>query len=676
MSRISVPGLLLALSVAVALGAGASAGAVPPEAAPAGPPAALPEDDAAAVPAAAPDCGIGSAGIPDRDGRAERIRRDRATTLFAPAHPSSLEARTAVPSPEGVVPADGGQEGATPMVRRANYVDDEILGALAKAGVAPAPLATDAEFLRRVTLDLTGRIPDAADVRAFLADRTPDKRGRTVDRLLASDAFADRWALFYDDLFRTTTFADSGGLGYDGRNAFHQYFVDSIRSRKGWDQVARELITSNGNQAPGTVGAPVTPPTNFVLRNLQNNGPAQDTYDNLAASTGTAFLGLNLFCTSCHSGKGHTDQLNLFLTSVGRGDFWAMSAFWSRSTLKRNGTTFAETYYTIGENATGGYALGTTTGNKTPRDGKVWAGGATSVTPRFVLNGDSPRPGEGYRAALARVVPSHPQFARAAVNYLWREMFAVGIVEPAWDFDLLRQEPSQPLPDGWTLQPTHPALLDRLADEFAASGYDIRTTLRTIARSSSYQLSSYYPAGWKAEYAPLFARHFVRRLRAEEVLDAVTRATGVPPVLNVTNYAAPLAWAGQLPDTSEPRGTGGAPYRAFLDSYLRGNRDSVQRSSEGSISQALSQLNTTVVTSRVKAATSGSTVSQIVATKATPAQAVDTLFLATLSRPPTPQERADALAILTKLVAGQTFASACEDLQFALLNKLDFLFDY
>ena len=623
------------------------------------------------------DCGF--PGVGDRDGREARRRWARATELFAPSHPAAdvLEIPDVPDGRGGIpVPIGQGQPGAVPLIRRVNYVDDEILGALEKANVSPAPLATDAEFLRRVTLDLTGRIPEPADVRAFLADRSPDKRVRLVDRLLASDAFVDRWALFYDDLFRTTASADTGGLGTAGRNAYHQYFVDSVRSHKGWDQLARELITSVGNQAPGSAGVAVTPPTNFVMRNLQSNGPAQDTFDNLAASTGSALLGVNLFCTSCHSGKGHTDELNLWLTSVGRKDFWATSAYWSRTTLKRTGTTAADTYWTVAENATGSYALGTTTGNKTPRDGKVWAGGATSVTPRFVIDGDVPRTGEGYRAALARSVTTSPQFARAAVNYLWKEMFTAGIVEPAWDFDLLRQDPSQPLPPGWTLQPTHPALLKKLADEFVSSGFDIRTTLRTIALSSSYQLSSFYPAGWKEEYAPLFARHFARRLRAEEVLDALTRATAVPAVLNVTGYTAPLEWAGQLPDASEPRGTGGSVYTAFLNTYLRGNRDTVQRSSEGSISQALSQLNSTVVTTRVKAATKGSTVAQVVAAKSTPEQAVDALFVATLSRPPTPTERSDSLAILTKLAAGQTFTSACEDLQFALLNKLDFLFNY
>ena len=355
---------------------------------------------------ASADCGF--PGTADPDGREERRRRARGTELFAASHPAA--AGGVLPETGALaVPGDGGS-GATPVVRRANYVDDEILGELAKAKVAPAPLSSDAEFLRRVTLDLTGRIPDATDVRAFLADRSPDRRVRLVDRLLASDPFADRWALFYDDLFRTAAFAESGGLGYAGRNAFHQYFVDSVRSRKGWDQVARELITSAGNQAPGAANLPVTAPTNFVLRNRQSNGPAQDTFDNLAASTGSAFLGVNLFCTSCHSGKGHTDQLNLWLTSVGRGDFWGMSAFWSRTTLKRSGATSAEYYYTIADSASGNYALGTTTGNKTPRDGKVWAGGETSVTPRFVLGGEAPHAGEAYRAALARMVTANPQF--------------------------------------------------------------------------------------------------------------------------------------------------------------------------------------------------------------------------------------------------------------------------
>src|SRR6185369_5302117 len=128
----------------------------------------------------------------------------------------------------------------------------------------------------------------------------------------------------------------------------------------------------------------------------------------------------------------------------------------------------------------------------------------------------------------ARSVTADPQFARATVNYLWKELFTVGIVEPADSFDLLRQDPANPPPDPWTIQPTHPALLSRLADAFVASGYDLRSLLRLVTTSSAYQLSSYYPGEWSDSNAPYLARHFARRLRSEEMLDAITKATNVP----------------------------------------------------------------------------------------------------------------------------------------------------
>lgn len=602
----------------------------------------------------------------DPDGARVRLEVARATLRFAPSHSAPAGGGPVAPGADPLVPH--------PWIRRVNFVDEEIFGAMDAAGVVPAPLSGDAEFLRRVTLDLTGRIPDWVTVKAFLADGSAGKRDREIDRLLSSDAFVDRWALFYDDLFRNTFNADSGKLGATSRNAFHSWFADAVRSGKPWDAMARELITATGRNGPGTTGEAHDAAANLVVRNLQTNGPPQDTYDNLAASTGSVFLGVNVFCTSCHSGAGHTDEINLWLTTVSRKDFWGMASFWSRTTVQRQGTQPNFTFL-VGDRPGGTYQLGTTTGNKTPRDGGVWAGGATSVSPRFVLTGEVPGTGEGYRVALARMVTSHPQFARAHVNLLWKELFGLGIVEPADDFDLLRQDPASPPPSPWTVQPTHPRLLERLAADYASGGYDLRSILRTMVRSSAYQLSSSYPGTWSEAMTPLFARHFVRRLRAEEVLDAVTKATGVPASLSVSGYASPVRWAGQLPDVDgEPSGAGMRPYRLFLDTFLRGDRDTVRRSSQGSISQALAMLNDRVVTDRPKS--SAGLVRKLLMAGTPPDEVVTTLFLATLSRPPSPSESEAARAVLTDLGPGQTPASAAEDLQFVLLNKLDFLFCY
>jgi Protein of unknown function (DUF1549)/Protein of unknown function (DUF1553) len=602
----------------------------------------------------------------DLDGVQHRRKVARVTGLFAPSHPSALAGGTQIVG-------DGGLGGVVTHVRHANFVDDEILGKMEAGGVPSAPLASDAEFLRRVTLDLTGRIPDAATVTSFLDDRSSDKRARQIDALLASDAFVDRWTLFLDDLYRTTAFADSGRLGVAGRNLLHAYFVTSIRSHKPYDVMVRELITGVGDNYQVATA-------NFPLRNLQNNGPIQDSDDNLAATTGSVFLGANaLFCTSCHNGSGHLDAINLWGSGVRRQDFWGMSAFFARTTYHAVNAMGGNYEFLVGENATGDYRLNTTTGNKTVRDGS-WTTptGLTTITPTFLLTGGKPMAGEGYRAAMARMVTAHPQFARATVNYLWKELFVLGIVDPADSFDLARQDPASPPPSPWTIQPTHPNLLVRLGAEFESGGYDLRSILRLITTSNSYQLSSFYPGTWSDAYAPYFARHYVRRLGAEMVVDAITKATNVTINLPVAGYASPVPWAVQLPDTSEPQARSPASVaavRSFLDTFLRGDRNTDPRSYEGSISQSLSSMNdATVVTNRIKSSTAGSAVNKLIAAGATPQAIVTSLYLSTLSRLPAVSENTAALALFSAPNANKT--SVAEDLQYVLLNKLDFLFNY
>ncbi|MEO6323789.1 MAG: DUF1549 domain-containing protein [Thermoanaerobaculia bacterium] len=665
--RAFVATLALSLSfVALRAAAVTPRSADAPASSPAGPQAFDDEGNALAAPApAAPRSDCGLSGAVDRDGAQHRRLVGRTTGMFASSHPQALAGTKPV--------VDGGNGGLLTHVRRANFIDDEILGKMAADGVPSAPLATDAEFLRRVTLDLTGRIPDAATVTSFLADPTLDKRARQIDALLASDAFADRWTLFLDDLYRTTGFADSGRLGSTGRNALHGYFVDSVRSHKPYDVMVRELITGTGDTYQ-------VPTANFTLRNQQNNGPIQDSYDNLAATTGSLFLGANaLFCTSCHNGSGHLDSINLWGAGVKRQDFWGMSAFYSRIRYQPVNVQGGASEVLISDLPTGDYRLNTTTGNKTVRDG-TWTTptGMTAITPTFLLTGGKPLAGENYRAAIARMVTADPQFAKATVNYLWKELFVLGIVDPADSFDLARQDPANPPPSPWTIQPTHPNLLVRLGTEFQASGFDLRAVLRLMTNSSAYQLSSFYPGTWSDTYAPYFARHYVRRLGAEMMYDAITKATNVNINIPVVGYASPVTRAIQLPDTNEPQARNPAAnvaIRNFLDTFSRGDRDSDPRSYEGSIAQALSSMNdSVVVTNRIKNATAGSAVNKLIAANSTPQAIVTSLYVSTLSRPPSVSENTAALALFSAPGANKT--SVAEDLQFVLLNKLDFIFNY
>jgi hypothetical protein len=285
-----------------------------------------------------------------------------------------------------------------------------------------------------------------------------------------------------------------------------------------------------------------------------------------------------------------------------------------------------------------------------------------------MFTGEGPRSGEAYRDAYGRILTADRQFARATVNYIWREMFGIAIVEPANAFDLNRLDPNK-LPAGQTLQPTNPKLLEDLTDSFIASGYNVRTLLRTISTSSSYQLSSYYtPTTWNEAWTTFYPRHYPHRLQAEMMLDAITKATNVPVSLNVNGLGA-VTEAMQLPDTSEP-GTR-SQFGTFLDEFGRGDRDTTARSNDSSISQALSLLNNTIVTTRVKRNTANSTVSKILASTTDAGSIADQIYLATLSRYPTPTERTLAVNYL----ASGNLAQHSEDLQYALINQLEFLFD-
>ncbi len=540
-----------------------------------------------------------------------------------------------------------------------NFVDTEIFGKMQRDGIRWTSPASDAEFLRRVTLDLTGEIPNVETVKSFLADPDAGKREKLIDRLLASDAFADKWTMWFGDLVQNVQTSAATIEYFQGRNAYHQFIRNSIGGGKPYDQMVREVIAGSGKSF-------VDGQANYWVRQIQNNGPVQDTYDNLAAASAERFLGLPLNCLSCHSGPAHLELVNSSLAKRTRMEFWKNAAFFSQVTVTRGepvamGSNVRE--YIVTDNTTGRYSLNTTSGNKTPR--QPAAGQPNFVEPGFFLSGEAPRAGEMRRQAYARILTAHPQFARASVNYIWKEVFGLGLVEPVDSFDLLRQDAAT-LPFGATLQPTHPQLLTQLADSFVASGYNLRTLLRTIAVSNAYQLASRYtPGEWNEAWTPYYARHYPRRLMAEEVIDAIIRATGMSGSFTAQGFASPLPRAMMLPDTTE-----GGTFRVFLNNFGRGDRDEDARANDSSVVQALTLMNDRIVTDRIRATASGSTVQKLRATN-DPNAIVDGLYLSTLARYPTAAERQTATAYLRS----GDLSRKSEDLQYALLNKVEFLFN-
>ncbi|MCC2669538.1 MAG: hypothetical protein K0Q72_2009 [Armatimonadetes bacterium] len=551
------------------------------------------------------------------------------------------------------VEASGGK-----VVRR-NLIDTHLFGAMAKHGVPHASLSGDYEFCRRVHLDLTGRIPTPERLQAFIDDRAPNKRDRLIDELLNSPAWVDHWSYWYGDLIRNC----ANRIGNPTTKHFDQWIRESLRADKPYHRFVTELLTAS---APNSVWMPDAGPAGFLARwhvagDTMYSDRYEDTADEIAVQTSRIFLGVNYQCISCHGGKGFLEKVNLDLVPKQRSDFWAMAAFFGKTRVR---IVPFQDRFTITEDGTG-YDANAPSSVRLQRRG-------TPVRPTFLLTGQKADPAKPLRPQFARLLTSHPQFARATVNLFWKEFFGLGIVDPVDSFDLARQDPGKPLPNPWTVQPTNPELLQALGADFAAQGYSLKKLMRTITRSNAYQLSSRFNGDWKDRYTPFFARHYVRRLTAEQAHDAISEATQV-----FGNYKQrdmvygtelpPLRYWTQAP-TPEEVNDGEA--KAFLRTFGQANREQTDRQPGGSVLQAMMLMNSPFVNRRVKAE-GGGRVAQLVSSDLPNAGIVEQLYLATLSRPPLPAEKQVALGWLE-----EDRRQGAEDLQWALLNKLDFVFNY
>lgn len=559
----------------------------------------------------------------------------------------------------GKTAAQDGRVATAPA--RNNYIDDFIFDKMQAAGVPSAQLCTDEEFIRRVYLDLIGRIPAAEEVRHFLNHPFPEaKRAGLIDYLMDTPEFVDKWTMFLGDLFKNTY---GNNTLYYGRTPYYQYLYAAVAADKGWDQVANELITIGLSSNP--VNSWQNGRANFFARGWEPMVNQYDVIDNIVVDASRVFLGVPDLCISCHSGARHLEQVNLYLSQQRRQDFWGLAAFFSELRFQRQQeSTQPNTFsYNFTKVATTGYNTGIAqarNGIRPPRSGGVF-------TPNYFFTGETPQT-NNWRSEFSRIMRSDPQFNRSAVNYLWKEMMGMGIVDPPDAFDLARQDPNNPPPDPWTIQPTHPELLNALADDFAANGAKLRYILRLIANSSTYQLSAKFNGTWEGRYAQYFARHFARRMTAEQVLDAVYQATGIAGDFT-TRDNTPVQWAMQMPDPTEPvNGTEAGATRTFLNTFLRGDRFSQARTPEGSTLQALALMNNAVIQNRVRVGRGG-LVDTLIASDMTTDQIIDELFLSTLSRFPSANERR-----VGQQMINANRSTGTETLQLVLFGKLDGIF--
>lgn len=613
---------------------------------------------------------------PEARERAERAHQALETPQQNPAQDAAaLTGQTAGLRPEAA--AD------TPVVRR-NFIDEQIFGKIEKENIPHAGLAPDREFLRRVYLDAIGRIPTLEETEAFLRDSSPDKRDALIDKLVAGEEFVERWSYYFEDLFRA-----GNRMGF-GKNLFHFWITEWLRLDRSYADLVGDMLSQGGKSSHSVPGG-LYFARDFVKAKDDPDDPdahdlvnRADSIDEFTVTYGKVLLGVNLGCVSCHDGRNHLEKVNLWLTERSREQFFQQAAFFGKTRMLMNWENGfqANTEYTV-DDVEPGYP---TTGEsivRVPRTGG-------SNEPHFILTNEAAHPNALPRDELARLLTGHIQFARATTNRIWAEFMGVGIVEPIEDFDLARYYPDQKIPEGWTVQPTHPELLDELARDFQKSDFSFKHLVRTIMKSSAYQLSSQFDGEWKPEYARTFNRKFVRLLGATQLHDSLVTATAVPG--SYDSGVKDVAMARQLLDPAHVN----REVSEFLRVFGQQSRDEMPTRTPASSLQAMLVMNSQVVLDRIKTEGDGRVARLLggldedridvrqawrAATGREPNEQeiertlnrslVEKLYLATLTRGPLPAEMDVALAAL-----GKDRPQGLENLQWALVNKPEFLFNY
>jgi uncharacterized protein DUF1553/uncharacterized protein DUF1549 len=563
-------------------------------------------------------------------------------------------------------------------VVRKNYIDDFVFGKMERDKIPHAGLSSDLEFVRRIHLDLTGRIPESEVIRKFISNKDAQKRNKLIETLIRperyqfqeNDPFVDRWTYWFSDLFGSA----GAELGTAGRNIFYDYIHAILRLNTPYNQFVEEMLTARAltNWYSG--------PSNLLARFHVDDATGnqihhEDSLDEIAVSTSRIFLGLNMECVSCHDGAHHLEKVNLWLTGVKREQLWRQAAFFGNLNIYRPPPRRQE--FSLVETGQGydaeAYPIPARKGYSVEADSVVrmprWK---AEVYPAFLLSGEKPSPGEEPRKAFARMLIDHPQFSKAIVNWVWAELMGVGIVDPPYDFDLARQDPKNPPPAPWTIQPSHPELLEALAKDFREHGYDFRYLIEMITKSSTYQLSTRFDGDWKDAYARYFARRFVRRLTAEELFDAVSQATGVFPEIPISGTGIKVKYVMQTRSPEDIRGGELTEIWRFLGSFGQDNRSRTIKSLKGNIVQSSLLLNSKVIKERVRAKPGGR-IRKLLDQEPplSNEQLVDDLFLGTLSRFPAAEEKQLAIRQIQEYRT-----QGVEDLMWVLINKLDFIFNY
>ena len=476
-----------------------------------------------------------------------------------------------------------------PTVERRNFIDEFVFNKLRKFNIIPSELSSDEEFLRRICLDLTGTLPPPERVREFLAGDNPRKRDELIEILLDSPEYVDYWGFRFSDLMRVTvTSANVPAM----TKAYEDWVTNSIAANKPYDQMARERVAAQGYAAPAR--------NLFYITEVMKP-------EKIMAEHVRVFFGRRLDCAQCH---------NHPFENWSQNQFWGLTAFYSGLDELRDSHVVLD-------------ALG---GGHVDRAGEaklLHPRTKEEVVPAFLEGRRLPeKEWMDPRLKLAQWMTSHPYFAEAAVNRIWGYLFARGIVDPVDDFRT-------------TNPPSHPALLEALAEDFRDHNHDLKHSIRTIVQSRTYQLSG-KPNETNRRDKVNYSRAFSRPLDAALLLDAISRATGVEEDFDFHEVAGggsppPRTRAMQMiPDLCPSQ---------FMDAFGRSMRKMpVLGNPEPTLGQALHMWAGSTYTSKIT--TEGGRLDRLLKMGASDESIIEEFYLSALMRFPTPGERADLLEFM------------------------------
>lgn len=504
----------------------------------------------------------------------------------------------------------------------ANFVDEQIFAKLRRLKLNPSPMVADETFVRRLYLDLVGTPPSAEEAKAFLADKRRDKRTRLADELMERPEFATFWALKWADLLRI----DERPLDKKGVQAFHHWLQRAFADNMPMDRFAREIVAGRGSTYEN-------PAANFYRANR----------DPVMRSEAIAqlFLGTRLQCAQCHNHPFDRWTQN---------DYYGWAGVFSQidyKVIENKRRDDNDSHEFVGKQVV---VSGRTGDMKHPKTGKV--------VPAKMLgdnSADTDQPDRLERLAEWITSPKNPFFAKSQVNRIWFHLMGRGIVDPIDDFRA-------------TNPPSHPELLDELTAQFVKSGYNLRHIVRLIVASKAYQLSS-EPNDTNADDETNFSRNLIRRLSAEQILDAQTQVTGTP--VEFTGYPIGTRAAevgGVQAMRARRRMTEGDRYLDLFGRPPRLLTCECERSNETSMGQAFQLISGPLINGQMSA--KDNRLTDLLKSDRSDTQIIEELYWTTLTRPPNEKEKATTSVLLAN---ASDKRAALEDVTWALLNSKEFI---